>query len=327
MAQVDAYVVVPAAAGAPALSGARGVRAWRGPLLLLPAGAVLVALVLQLEPATWSGALARTQWAWVLVAGVCSAAAFVGAGWNVAGFAPGRLGILRATAVQVAATGLKLVTPAGAGALAVNVRLVQRTGGGTGTAVAAVAGAQAAQGIVTVVLLGAVAVVPGRALVLPGVPGPPTAVHGLVLVALVGLACVVVARHGRRLRTAVRRAVVPLAPVVRSPRRLGQGFGGACLLSLALAGTLWAVTSALGTPVGITDALVVVLVGVGVGAAVPTPGGTGGVEVAMTGGLVAAGVPLEAAAPAVVLYRLLTLWLPVPLGLLAAWRLRALGAL
>jgi uncharacterized membrane protein YbhN (UPF0104 family) len=131
----------------------------------------------------------------------------------------------------------------------------------------------------------------------------------------------------RRLRAAVRRAVVPLAPVVRSPRRLGQGFGGACLLSLALAGTLWAVTSALGTPVGITDALVVVLVGVGVGAAVPTPGGTGGVEVAMTGGLVAAGVPLEAAAPAVVLYRLLTLWLPVPLGLLAGWRLRALGAL
>jgi len=46
------------------------------------------------------------------------------------------------------------------------------------------------------------------------------------------------------------------------------------------------------------------------------------VEAAMATGLVTAGLPLAQAVPAVVLYRVLTFWLLVPPGLLAAAALR-----
>lgn len=56
---------------------------------------------------------------------------------------------------------------------------------------------------------------------------------------------------------------------------------------------------------------VVFLAGNALGSAAPTPGGVGAVETALTFGLVAVGLPIEVATPAVLLYRLLTLYIPV----------------
>lgn len=53
------------------------------------------------------------------------------------------------------------------------------------------------------------------------------------------------------------------------------------------------------------------LVGSTVGAAVPTPGGVGGVEAALIAVLTGAGVDSATAAAAVVVFRLVTYWLPV----------------
>ncbi|MGW7216438.1 lysylphosphatidylglycerol synthase domain-containing protein, partial [Streptomyces collinus] len=51
--------------------------------------------------------------------------------------------------------------------------------------------------------------------------------------------------------------------------------------------------------------------------AAPPRGGVGAVEATLTVGLIAVGLPKEVAAPAVLLFRLLTLWLPVLPGWLA----------
>ena len=56
---------------------------------------------------------------------------------------------------------------------------------------------------------------------------------------------------------------------------------------------------------------IVFLAGATLGQAAPTPGGLGAVEVALTTGLVAAGVAAGPALFAVLLFRLLTFWLPV----------------
>ena len=48
-----------------------------------------------------------------------------------------------------------------------------------------------------------------------------------------------------------------------------------------------------------------------------TPGGIGAVEAALTAGLVATGLHGTEAASAVLLFRLLTFWLPVPVGWVA----------
>ena len=64
----------------------------------------------------------------------------------------------------------------------------------------------------------------------------------------------------------------------------------------------------------IASIAVVYLTGSAIGSILPTPGGLGGVEAALTAGLTAAGLPGAVAVSAVLLFRLLTFWLPVPFG-------------
>jgi uncharacterized protein (TIRG00374 family) len=56
------------------------------------------------------------------------------------------------------------------------------------------------------------------------------------------------------------------------------------------------------------------MVGGTLAAAAPTPGGVGAVEAALIGGLTAFGVPTAVAVSSVLLYRVLTCWLPVFAG-------------
>jgi uncharacterized protein (TIRG00374 family) len=72
----------------------------------------------------------------------------------------------------------------------------------------------------------------------------------------------------------------------------------------------------------------VFLTGSAVGSVVPTPGGLGAVEVALSGALNAiAQVPTAYAVSAVLLFRLLTFWLPIPFGWAAMNYLQRKGAL
>ncbi|WP_255267445.1 flippase-like domain-containing protein [Actinomadura madurae] len=60
-----------------------------------------------------------------------------------------------------------------------------------------------------------------------------------------------------------------------------------------------------------TTVVLVFLTANAVGSAAPTPGGLGAVEGALTLALTISGLSAETATSAVLLYRLLTLWLPV----------------
>jgi uncharacterized protein (TIRG00374 family) len=59
---------------------------------------------------------------------------------------------------------------------------------------------------------------------------------------------------------------------------------------------------------------VVYLTGSALGSIVPTPGGLGAVEAALSAGLIAAGLHSATAISTVLLFRTLTFWLPVPVG-------------
>jgi glycosyltransferase 2 family protein len=91
-------------------------------------------------------------------------------------------------------------------------------------------------------------------------------------------------------------------------------------LTVALTVCLYACVRALGGDVGWAAAAGVLLIGSALGSAVPTPGGIGGVEGAMVGAFLAVGLPVAVALPAVLAFRLVSFWLPVPAGLAAlAW--------
>jgi glycosyltransferase 2 family protein len=105
-----------------------------------------------------------------------------------------------------------------------------------------------------------------------------------------------------------------LLAVVQQPRKLAEGIGGALLLTAAYILCLDASIRALGGSVALASTAVVYLTGSALGSAVPTPGGLGAVEAALTAGLTAAGLPGATAVSAVLLFRALTFWLPVPVG-------------
>jgi len=74
---------------------------------------------------------------------------------------------------------------------------------------------------------------------------------------------------------------------------------------------------AIGGSVSFAVVVLVFSLGVGVGASVPTPGGLGGVEAGMVAGFVAFGMPANTALAGVLLYRLISFWMPLVLGGLA----------
>lgn len=318
-------VSAPVLTAPPSSPGVRPSR-WRRAAVVAVVGVVLLVVVAQLSAVDWEPLLARVRWWAVPVAVGATAASLLGAAWNLVGFSPVRLTLRRALAAQLAGTALKVVTPASVGTVAVNARVVQRSGGGAAPALVAVTASQVAQVVVTVVVLGAVALLPATEPA-PDVRSDRTS----VTVALAVAAAVLVLAMTRRwwwrlvpLTAAGRLAEVrpQLLGVLRHPRRLAAGVGGCVVLTGGLAGALWASVQAAGGALGPLAVLVVLLAGSAVGNSVPTPAGVGGVEAAMTAGLVAAGVPLAQAAPAVLLYRLATFWLLVPPGALAAGALR-----
>jgi glycosyltransferase 2 family protein len=120
-----------------------------------------------------------------------------------------------------------------------------------------------------------------------------------------------------RLLPTFNQVLPRLVEVAQHPRKLAEGFGGALLLSLAYIACLSTCVSAFGGSMSVAKVGVVYLTGSALGSIFPTPGGLGAVEAALTAGLTAAGLPGAAAVSAVLLFRLLTFWLPVPFGWVA----------
>ena len=148
---------------------------------------------------------------------------------------------------------------------------------------------------------------------------PPTWVYFVIAALVVIVAVVFAIPAGRRLVRArlaptLNQVVPQLLTVVQHPRKLAEGIGGALLLTASYILCLAACVRALGGSVPIESTAVVYLTGSALGSAVPTPGGLGAVEAALSAGLTAAGLPGATAVSAVLLFRTITFWLPVPLG-------------
>jgi uncharacterized membrane protein YbhN (UPF0104 family) len=112
----------------------------------------------------------------------------------------------------------------------------------------------------------------------------------------------------------VRSAWPRLVEAASNPLRLLRGGGANILLTVSYVVAFVASIRAVGGHVGILPAAAVFLAGNAVGSAAPTPGGVGAVEAALSAGLTALGVPVHEAIPAVLIFRLATFWLPIPVG-------------
>ncbi|GAB4589876.1 lysylphosphatidylglycerol synthase transmembrane domain-containing protein [Nocardia sp. IFM 10818] len=287
--------------------------------LVLLIGLVYVAYPYISSAPTFFTELRTANWAWAALGLAVSALTYVGAAMALWACANEGVKWRDLLLMQVANTFAATTTPAGVGGLALSVRFLQKNGLGAVRATAAVALQQTLQVLTHLVLLLFFSVAAGVSTNLEHFVPSATVLY-LVAGALLGLLGVTmfVPTVRRWIRTEVRpqlaEVVEQLRDLATRPARLAMIVGGCATTTLGMALALWASIEAFGGSTGFVTVTIVTMIGGTLASAAPTPGGVGAVEAALIGGLAAFGVPATIAVPAVLLYRVLTCWLPVFCG-------------
>jgi glycosyltransferase 2 family protein len=261
--------------------------------------------------------LLRANWLWGLSALGLSAITYVGATMSLSGVVPERLNAVRTFLAQVASSFAALVAPAAVGGAALNIRYLQKAKVSSGDAAASVGLSQVFALVLHLTLLVIFAAVTGTSHDLT--VRPPHWAYIALAVLVAAILAVLIVPAGRRLLRSrlaptLSQVIPRLLDIAQQPGRLAVGISGALLVTAGYIGCLYVSVRAFGGDIPLALVAVVFLTGSAIGSAVPTPGGIGAVEAAMSAGLTAAGLPGGVAISAVVLFRAATFWLPVPLG-------------
>lgn len=294
-------------------------------LVLGIAAAVLI--ITRLNFAEISEALTDAEPWYAAVAFGLGMVTFLGSAMALVAFAPVKLPLWRATLVQVAGSFVALVAPAGVGPAALNLRMLTRRGVSNTLAVASVGLVQVSQFITTLVLLLVLSLASGKPMQLPS------------RTVLVSVAIVAAALAASMLVPALRKWVASktlplwrqtwprLVQLLGQPKRFAVAIVGNLIMTVGYLGAFQASLAAFGEALPLIDLALIYLLGNTAGALVPTPGGLGAIESALTIGLINGGVPGAIAASVVVLFRALTYWARIPFGWLSMRTLQRTGEL
>ncbi len=289
-------------------------------LLSFIAGAIAAYfLISQVTEADFGAVVEQAEWGWVAAALGFSALSYIAAAMSLLGFVPERVPFGKTVLAQIAGSFVKIVAPAAVGGVALNTRFLQRSGVRPGLAVASVGASQLFGLGCHILLLGAFGYLTGTEKTPSSLTPSRTVIAGLLTVAVLVLVVTAIPFLRKFVVTRVRSLFAGVVPrmldVVQRPQKLLTGIGGMLLLTGLFVMCLDASVRAFSGPdtphLSYASIAVVFLAGNALGSAAPTPGGMGAVEGALTLGLIAVGLPKEVAAPAVLLFRLMTLWLPV----------------
>ena len=284
---------------------------------VLGGGIAAYFLLTQLANVNVGQVLASAQWGWALGVVGFTALTITGASLVITGAVTARLSFVRTYLTQLAVAFSGLVAPSAIGNIALNLRYLQRAGIDPAVAGGSVGLAQLTQFSSYVVLILLSSVLAGTGPTASFTPPLPAVIGLIVVVALLLLALAVPA--GRRVvlgrfLPVVRRVVPRVVAIFQDPRKMVTLISGAVLLDLSFVAALACATRAFGATPSIAAVAVVYFAGAIIGSAVPTPGGLGGVEAALSAGLVAVGMDASVAVSSVLLFRLCTYWLPIPFG-------------
>lgn len=299
-------------------------------IMIVVGAAAAYVLLSQLASVDLIGLLRNADWGWMAIAVGAALLTYVGAAWSLSGFVPERLSLRRTMMAQVAGDFATLVSPPTLGAVAINLRFLQKAGLHPALAAASVGVSQVAAFVVHILLLLGFGIAAGTQADFTFDP-PPWAVIAVVALAIMLIAVFAVPQVRRfvfgRVRPLLKEVVPRLVTVAQRPMKLVEGIGGILLLNAAYIVVLLACVEAFGGQITIAAVAVVYLAGATLGQAAPTPGGLGAVEAALAAGLTAAGLDGGLAVSSVLLFRLVTFWIPTVPGYLAFNSLTRRGAL
>ncbi|GAA3211903.1 lysylphosphatidylglycerol synthase transmembrane domain-containing protein [Actinocorallia longicatena] len=276
------------------------------------------------------GALSAMHWRLLPVLGGLAVLHYLFAAIALRAAAGTTLPLRRTMLTQFTAAAASRFTPGGLGGTAVNIRYLNVHGCSLPTAVMAVSAQHAALWAAEVlVLLIAIAfthdvqafrlVTDQAAALWQGITHPGVAVCFAAAVVLIVTALVLMARRtGKR---AVLAWFDALRDLAHRPRDLcvlmASSLAVAAVLGLAFGLSVLAVPGTQVSPDHLGVLFGAYIVGSAAGSAVPVPGGIGTAEAAFTGALVAVGIAAVPALQAVLIFRAVTFWAPVPVGIAA----------
>jgi uncharacterized protein (TIRG00374 family) len=287
--------------------------------MVLLVALVYVALPFISTVPTFLSELRTANYWWGLLGLAISALKYVGAAAALWACADGLVSFRNLTLMQVANTFAATTTPAGVGGLALSARFLQKGGLGALRAATAVALQQSVQVVTHITLLILFSAFAGASANLTKFVPSATIFYAVGGAIVIVVAAFVIVPKLRRFLTGtvaprVREVLNDLRELASEPRRLILIVLGCAATTLGGAVALWACIEAFGGNASFVTVTVVTMIGGSLASAAPTPGGVGAVEAALIGGLAAFGVPAGIAVPSVLLYRVLTCWLPVFVG-------------
>ncbi|WP_067457471.1 lysylphosphatidylglycerol synthase transmembrane domain-containing protein [Actinomadura macra] len=302
---------------------------------LLLTGLAAVAIVVfgtgPLRPAAAS--IRHLRWGFLPALVLLSLLHYVFAAVALRGATGRPLPLYETTLTQFTAAAANRITPGGLGAVAVNTRYLVCRGLPLPRAAVAVTVLQVAGLPADLLLMGAVlGTGGGNDRMLDALGDHAARAAGLVqpvpLLIVAGVLIPAAVLTGRRAArsAAVGRAVDGLADLCRRPRDLAVTLGASAtttlVLGLAFSLSVLAVPGTTTGPGDVLALLAAYLVGAAAGSAIPSPGGVGSTETALVAALAALGIAAGPALQAVLLFRAITFWAPVPVGVFACRTLR-----
>lgn len=266
---------------------------------------------------------------WILAAFGLGSLTWIGGAIPLVAFAPKRIKLVDATLTQVAASLVQLVAPAGIGPAALNLRFLNRQKLSTPVAVATVTLVQISQFLTSVVILLLIGVTTGATLdfdfPIMGVLGA-IAVIGTIVLTIVSIPKLRKWIWGK-VQPAWDQAYPQFLWIMGHPKQLVLALLGNIFMNIGYIGAFGASLAAFGYTLSPLSLTVTYLASSTVGAAIPTPGGIGPVEAALTGGLQVVGIPTAVALSTAVVFRLVTFYGRIPLGWLALRNMEKRGLL
>ena len=256
---------------------------------------------------------------WMLASAVLACLIWVGSAVPLVALSPEKLSLRETLVAQVAASIITIVAPAGVGPAALNLRYLRKRRVPTAMAVTTVTLMQISQALITIILLLLVMVIAGSSL---SVSVPYGTILGVVAVVMVAVGIIVAVPKVRRwiwskIQPTWQQVYPRLLWIIGQPRRLAAVVGGNLLMNIGYVGSFWTALLAMGGSLNFSTVSITYLTANAAGSFIPSPGGIGTVETALTSGLTVAGISSSVAIATALLYRLFTFYGRIPFGWLA----------
>ena len=210
--------------------------------------------------------------------------------------------------------------PAGVGPAFVNLQFLRKSGYRNTAATAIMSAVWAVQGGTTIILLLLIGIFTGRN-TLSGMIPTNTLILVITIVALVISAAMAIppVRHivTEKYLPIVKSYARSLVNVLFHPKELAFGILGALVLNISTGLGFWIALMAFGCHTNPVETTFIFLLANTLGSAVPTPGGLGAVEAALSVAFTAVGIPSTIAVSATLVYRIAFYWLRIPMGAVA----------